>query len=245
MSEFLKDLDNQHFIEPTEPTKEEIREQKRLEREQKRAEKEEARQQRALEKEIEKLNKQKQKNIQRVIERKIEVPENNEEEIEEEAPPKNDDEIFSEKPTEILGNERRILLAKITSYKSLFPNELKSFRISKKASNEDLKNAIEEMDSIINTGSLDSFLFEGILSSLKVVEGVSANTRYDISGMVDLLKVNKEFLSICKRLFLKYNVFQATPIEFQAVFIIFSTAMLCRQKNIKRDAINEFLNQPM
>jgi hypothetical protein len=49
-----------------------------------------------------------------------------------------DNSLFDEKGTEILGKDRRMLLSKIRQYKSLFPEELKKFKIKKNCSIEDL-----------------------------------------------------------------------------------------------------------
>ena len=50
----------------------------------------------------------------------------------------NDDDIFSGTPTELLGLDKRQLLSKINQYKALFPNQLKSFKIKKNPSVENL-----------------------------------------------------------------------------------------------------------
>ena len=42
-----------------------------------------------------------------------------------------DDELFSSTPTELLGLDKRQLLAKLNQYKALFPKQLKTFKIKK------------------------------------------------------------------------------------------------------------------
>ena len=215
----LNDLTNTNFHTEPELTKEEIK----------------------LQKMNEKIELQKQKSYE-----KARIAE--EKRLAKEAlkKPLENDDLYDDKGSDIIGNDKRILLAKITSYKQLFPNELKGFKIKRGASIELLKEYIEEMDSIVNTSNIDQFFTEGIIHSIRVVEGVSANFKnYDISGMSDLLKSNKEFHSLCKRLMLKYSLFSAVPIEYQMMMLLTTTAYLCRQKNLKKTELNNFLNQPM
>jgi len=151
--------------------------------------------------------------------------------------------LFSGKPTEILGKDKRSLLAKIRNYKALFPDELKTFKIKKNPTIEDLGNAISEMDAIITTGSIESFVTDGILQSMKVIEGVSSNTNYNISGLSDLLRNNKQFHSLCKQLYLKYGTFSRVEPEYQLLFLISTTAYICRQKNLGRNQMNAYLDE--
>ena len=46
-----------------------------------------------------------------------------------------------------------------------------------------------------------------------------------------------------KQLYVKYNVFSKVPPEFQLVLLIGMTAMLCKNKNDKKNQISEFLNE--
>ena len=157
--------------------------------------------------------------------------------------------LFSDKPTELLGETRRQLLKKIQTYKHLFSDiiEIKRFKIKRKPTEEDLQNAINEIDAIINCNSVDSFITESIYSSIKVMEGVSKvyAKNYDISGMSDMLKKNPQFNSILKQLFIKYNTFAQVPPETQAVFIIITTSYLCIQSNKQKSAINQLLDEPI
>lgn len=155
-----------------------------------------------------------------------------------------DDNIFSENGTEILGREKMILLSKVSQFKQLFPEKLKSFKIKKNSSVEDLKMYIVEMESIIEVSNIDQFLYDGIIQSIKVVEGVTSYTKnYNVKGMADMLKVNVQFNNLCKLLFIKYHIFSAVPVEYQILMIFSTTAVLCMQKNKNKDQINEFLNQ--
>ena len=157
-----------------------------------------------------------------------------------------DDEIYSSTPTVIHGKEKLLLLKKVQQYKALFKIELKSFKIKKNANSEELKLAIDEMQNLIETVSTDEFITDGILSSLKVIEGVTANTKnYNISGLADLLKLNPEFRSLCKQLYLKYGSFNAISPEYKMMFLVFTSAYIVRNKNKNKDAINQFLDQPV
>jgi len=114
-----------------------------------------------------------------------------------------DNSLFSEKGTEILGQERRVLLSKIQQYKNLFPEELKKFKIKKNCSTQDLHLYLSEMEVIVNTDSVEQFLTDSIIQCIKLTEGVSSYTKYDISGCADMLKGNKQFHTLCKQLYIK------------------------------------------
>ena len=152
--------------------------------------------------------------------------------------------LFSAKPTEILGRDKRVLLAKVRNYKVLFPDELKAFKIKKNPSVDDLVNAIAEMDAIIATNGVQSFVMDGILQSLKVIEGASSQTNYNISGLSDILRNNPQFHHLSKQLFLKYGTFSRVEPEYQMMFLIFTTAYICRQRNNGRQQMNAYLDEP-
>ena len=73
------------------------------------------------------------------------------------------DSIFGDVPTEILGRDKRELLTKITQYKNLFPTELKKFTIKKNANTQELQTALDEMEAIVDCSSLENFLTDSIL----------------------------------------------------------------------------------
>ena len=75
------------------------------------------------------------------------------------------------------------------------------------------------MEHIIETGTVNQFLEDSIIQCIKIIEGVSSKTKYNISGMADMLSMNKEFNSLCRQLFLKYGVFSKIPIEYQLIKI--------------------------
>lgn len=153
-------------------------------------------------------------------------------------------ELFSSKPTLILGKEKRELMNKILQHKRLFPDELKNFKIKKKPTNEDLQNYLNEIDVILNTTTIDGFITDSILSSIKMIENVSSNTKnYNISGLTDILKANENFNKLSRQLYLKYGCFNNISPEIQMLFLVITSMWICRQKNMKRQEINEFLNQ--
>ena len=152
--------------------------------------------------------------------------------------------IFSEQGTELLGKNKHILLKKVKQYKELFPEELKKFKIKVNASEEQLKNYLDEMDIITSISNVDQFLLDGIFQSIKVIEGISSRTKnYNISGLADLLKSNQQFHNICKRLFVKYGAYNNMPDEWQLIFIVSTSMYICRNKNLKRNELNNFLNE--
>ena len=154
-----------------------------------------------------------------------------------------DNSLFSEKGTEILGSERRQLLSKIQQYKNLFPDELKKFKIKKNCSVQDLNLYLEEMETIVNCGSVEQFLTDSILQCIKLTEGISSYTKYDISGCADMLKSNKQFHTLCKQLYIKYKVFSNIPPEYSIIILISTTAYMCRVKNSRKKELEVFLNE--
>ena len=155
-----------------------------------------------------------------------------------------DDSMFSQNGSEILGRDKRILLTKIRQYKSLFPDIFKTFKIKLNATSQELQNYIDEMDSIVECDSCEQFLLDSILQCIKLIEGVSSYTRYDIQGLADLLKQNKQFHQLCKQLFIKYKIFTALPIESQMVIMVTTSAYICNSKNKRRNEMSEYLNTP-
>ena len=149
------------------------------------------------------------------------------------------DELFSgNSPTPILGKEKLLLLKKVAQYKSLFPQELKTFKIKKNPTPNELSAALEEMSVLVEVSSMDGFLMDSVFSCMKLIEGASSMTQHDIRGCADMLKQNKEFHKLSKTLFIKYNVFSSVPPEFQLLLLVSTTGYMCSQKN----RINDYLN---
>ena len=166
----------------------------------------------------------------------------------EKKPPKskadNDtDSMYEDEGTPILGRDKLVMMKKVKQYKSLFPDELAKFKIKRNPSVEDLEAALAEMETIVETGGIDGFLMDSVVQCIKLIEGVCANTKnYDIRGCADLLKNNKQFHSLCKQLFIKYNVFSAVPCEYQLILLVSTTAYMCTQKNKNKDQLNGYLD---
>jgi hypothetical protein len=156
-----------------------------------------------------------------------------------------DTSMFSANGSEILGRDKRILLTKIRQYKSLFPDTFKTFKIKANANVQELQTYLDEMDSIVECDSVEQFLLDSILQSIKLIEGISSYTKYDIQGLADLLKANKQFHQLSKQLFIKYKVFNAVPPEFQMLMLVSTTAYICNCKNKRKGEIEAYLNQPI
>jgi hypothetical protein len=60
-----------------------------------------------------------------------------------------------------------------------------------------------------------------------------------------LLQNNKQFNSLLKQLFLKYQVFSNVPPEYQLVLIVSTSAYICRNKNLNKESLNAFFNEPI
>ena len=153
--------------------------------------------------------------------------------------------LFDETGTEIIGRDRRVIINKMNQYKSLFPKELAKFKVKKGASIEELQAYLQEMSTIVECSSYDNFLSDSILQTIRLVEGGTKATRYDISGCADMLKANPQFNNLLKQLYVKYNVFTKIPPEIQMVLLISTTSYICLNKNKNKGLINEYLNQPM
>ena len=155
-----------------------------------------------------------------------------------------DDDVFSDHGTEILGKNKHILLKKVSQYKSLFKEELKTFKIKRNASEDELKSYLDEMQILVEINALDEFLTDSIISSIKVVEGVSSLTKnYNITGLSEMLRSNKQFNSLLKQLFIKYGSYQAVPPEWQLVILVATSTFICVQKNRNKNQINNYLNE--
>ena len=217
---FLSDLNADNFREP--PTQQELKEEEKHYKEMQK-------QQKQYEKEQQKLLKEMVKRQPKPVRSKYE----------------DDSSLFDEQGTEIVGREKRVLISKIQQYKNLFPEELGKFKIKKNCSTADLQLYLAEMESIVDTSSVEQFLSESIIQCIKLTEGISSYTRYDITGCADLLKANKQFHSLTKQMYIKYKVFEKCPPEFSLAILVATTAYICKNKNEKKKEIENFLNEPI
>jgi len=155
-----------------------------------------------------------------------------------------DSDLYSDEGTEIKGKDKLILLHKIKQYKTLFPDELKTFKIKPNASVSELKQYIDDIDVIVSTSDVDQFLTDSILQCIKLIEIPTSRTKnFNISGLSDLLKANKQFHQLCKKLYLKYGCFEAVPPEWQLVILVATTAWVCKNKNANKDSLEAYLNE--
>ena len=141
------------------------------------------------------------------------------------------DVIFDEVGTEIKGKDFHVLQNKIMEYKIMFKKELKDFKIKKNPTQQDLELALQEMESIVTCSGVDSFITDSILNIIKMTEGITSQTRFNITGCADMLKSNPKFHELCKLLYIKYKVFASVPPEFQLVMIIGTTSYMCALRN--------------
>ena len=154
------------------------------------------------------------------------------------------DSLFGDTSTPMLGRDRIVLLTKVKQFKTLFGDnpEIKKFKLKKNPSVQELNDAIVELQAIVDTGSVASFAEGAILSAIQMTEGFTAHSNYDLTGLSMMLKANKEFHNLCKILYIKYSIFSKVPPEIQMVMIVSITASLCIQKNRKKGDINAYLN---
>ena len=227
--DFLSDLNNVNYREP--PTKEEIKEKQKIE------------------KEREKANNKFLKTASRLdldsIFKKAKAQSTPKLPKPQKSQYEDDNSLFDDKGTELLGRDKRMMLSKIQQYKSLFPDELGKFKIKKNCSAEDLKLYLSEMESIVDTSSVEQFLTDSILQCIKLTEGVSSYTKYDITGCADLLKANKQFHTLTKQMYIKYKVFEKVPPEYSLAVLVATTAYVCKNKNAKKKEIESYLSQPI
>jgi hypothetical protein len=154
-------------------------------------------------------------------------------------------ELFTDKGTHLFGKENLELLHKIKCYRQLFPKELAKFRIKKKATDEELKNYLGEIEILVNLSGVDTFIVDAILATIGSLEGFTKRTSFNISGMSMMLKTNPQFHHLCKQLYLKYNSFGSIPAEYQLIILLFTTSYICINKNKNISSLENTLNEPM
>ena len=193
-----------------------------------------------LEKEREKEQKQREKENEKLIK---ELEKKNKT-IKKKVIDNDNESIYSDEGTPVLGKNRNILLKKIKQYKNLFPEELKKFKIKPNPSEKELQEYLSEMEVLVELNSVDDFLTDSIIQSVKVIENTTAHTEnYNITGLSEILKANPQFHSLCKQLYIKYNTFSSVPPEYQLVFIVATSAYVVRNKNKEKNKIELYINQ--
>jgi hypothetical protein len=155
------------------------------------------------------------------------------------------EELYADDATPILGKDRLQVIKKIESYKILFKDELKNFKLAKNPTIDMLEMALAEIETIIELGTIDSFITDSIIQCIKLTEGASSYTKYNLTGLSALLKENKQFHNLLKQLYLKHKVFSEVPPEYQLLMLVTTTGILCVQKNSSKNQMNDRLNEPM
>ena len=145
--------------------------------------------------------------------------------------------------SQFLGKDRRQLLNRISQYKELFSQELKTFKIKKGSSVEDLQAYIIEIQCIIETSSIDTFLMDSIYTAMNLIEPMTIKTKFNITGLTNLLKSNKQFNSLTKQMLLKYGCYSNVGPEYQCLLIIVSSVYITVNKNNNRSSIESYLNE--
>lgn len=224
-NDFLSELNNSNFqkeLEEEENREANLKQQKELlkeqERQRKEAEKYYKQQQKEAEKRSEKVNK-------KIIE--------------------SDNDLYSDAAV-LQGSEKIKLIHKVKQYKHLFPEipEIKNFKIKPNASENELKTYIIELETLSSINSVDAFLTDSILQCIKLIEVPTARTKnFNITGLSDLLKNNKQFHTLCKKLYLKYGCFDKIPDEYQLIILVSTTAYVCANKNKGKNELDAYLNE--
>ena len=231
MQDLFQDLDNEHFtFENEEKKTKSEKEQIKLERERLKLDVARKKEEERSLKEMNKINNKK-------------IPKSNA--LKKLTGNTDEDDLYSSTPTELLGLDKRALLAKIHQYRALFPKQLKTFKIKKNPTTEDLQNAIAEMDAIVSTDSVEGFVTDSILHCIVMIEGVSSKTKYNVSGMAEMLKENEQFHQLCKVLYIKHKVFINIPPEMQMLMLVSTTALIAKAKNDKKRDLEVILNKPI
>ena len=145
--------------------------------------------------------------------------------------------------TEIISKSKRLLLGKINKYKKLFKSELSDYKINKNASEDELKNHIINIQDLLDSNEVDTYINDSIYHCIKLIEPFTSKTRYDITNLSNMLKMNPQFEIMCKKLLLKYNLFSNTPIEYQMIMLVSTSVYLTIQMNKSKPAMEQFLNQ--
>ena len=125
----------------------------------------------------------------------------------------------------------------------MFKSELSDYKINKNASEDELKNHIINIQDLLDSNEVDTYINDSIYHCIKLIEPFTSKTRYDITNLSNMLKMNPQFEIMCKKLLLKYNLFSNTPIEYQMIMLVSTSVYLTIQMNKSKPALNEFLNQ--
>jgi hypothetical protein len=152
----------------------------------------------------------------------------------------------TEDELEILGLDKRLLLNKINQYKAVYKEELKGIKINNSWELNKLQAILDEIQIIVQINTVDSFIMDSVFQVLLITENISSRTQnFNFSGLTAMLKMNPNFMSVCKQCFIKYGCYANAPAEFQLLVIISTTAFVCIGKNKSKESFNNFLNEPL
>ena len=216
-SEFLNELQNDQYVNQIELIKKQDIEDKKQDK---------------IDKKQNKINSKISK-AQKIEEKQIKIQEKLQEK---------ENEINNDS-TEIIGKTKRQLLTKINKYKKLFKSELSDYKINKNGSEDELKNHIINIQDLLDCNEVDNYINDSIFHCIKMIEPFTSKTRYDLTGLSNMLKMNPQFDTMCKKLLLKYNCFTNTPIEYQMIMLVSTSVYLTIQMNKSKPAMEQFLNQ--
>ena len=216
-SEFLNELQNDQYVNQIELIKKQDIEDKKQDK---------------IDKKQNKINSKISK-AQKIEEKQIKI----QEKLQEKEKKINND------STEIIGKTKRQLLTKINKYKKLFKSELSDYKINKNGSEDELKNHIINIQDLLDCNEVDNYINDSIFHCIKMIEPFTSKTRYDLTGLSNMLKMNPQFDTMCKKLLLKYNCFTNTPIEYQMIMLVSTSVYLTIQMNKSKPAMEQFLNQ--
>ena len=216
-NEFLEEMQNDKYVNQIELDKQQEKEDKKQDKIDKK--------QNRIDSKITKAqkNEEKQQQIQKKLEEKQENKIN--------------------ESTEIIGKNRRSLLNKINKYKKIYKTQLSDYKIMKNATELELQEHIQNIEDILDNSEVDNFINDSIFHSIKMIEPLTSNTRFNVTGLSSMLKLNSQFLNLTNRLILKYNLFSNTPIEYQFLMCISTSVYLTIQMNKSKPAMEQFLNQ--
>ena len=125
----------------------------------------------------------------------------------------------------------------------MYKNELSDYKINKRCTESELEEHIKNIEGILDTIEIDTFINDSIFHSISLLENFTINTKYNIKGLSSMLKLNNQFMNLTNRLMLNYDFFKSTPSEYQMVMCITTSIYLTIQKDQCRPALNEFMNQ--
>ena len=102
---------------------------------------------------------------------------------------------------------------------------------------------IINIQDLLDNNEVDNYINDSIYHCIRMIEGFTSKTKYDITGLSSMLKMNENFDVMCKKLMLKYNCFCNTPLEYQMVMLVSTSIYLTIQMNKSKPAMEQFLNQ--